>query len=200
MRHWYIYIVLYAIVGIFGLSPFRGSDIATLSPVEAVWLEAEQGSVRLETDGGDVGVGNSVQAALENMKQTAPSTVFLDTADYLIVKKGSEGLIEQLREILRPSCSLCAAEKMPDLKQAAAFLAVHEPSLKIKNSFAGVGELPLLQEQKGRLILIEKEDTDIPADSMADRRCKRAGPELCECDRMDFSGVCCSDLCVDLSA
>ena len=53
MRHWYIYIILYAVIGVFGLSPFRGNDIAKLSPVEAVWLEVEQGSVRIETDGGD---------------------------------------------------------------------------------------------------------------------------------------------------
>lgn len=197
MRHWYIYIILYAIVGVFGLSPFRGNDIATLSPVEAVWLEAEHGNVRIETDGGDIGVGETVLAALDNMKETASATVFLDTADFLIVKTGSEALIEQLREILRPSCSLCVAETMPDLKQTAAFLSMHEPSFKMKNSYAGVGELPLLQEQKGRLILIEKDDTDHAVNSVADRCGERTNLELFKFNRLDYGGVCCGNFYID---
>ena len=156
MKRWYLYIILYALAGVFGLSPFRGNDLAVLSPVEVVWLEAEQGVVRIETDNGDVGVGDTVKAALENMKATASAEIFLDTADYLIVKQGSEALIEQMRESIRPSCSLCAAQKIPDMKKVAAFLSVHEPSVKMKNGFKGVESLPVLQERKGRLILVEQ--------------------------------------------
>lgn len=166
MRHWYIYIVLYIIVGVFGFSPFRGNDIATFSPVEAVWLEVVDGNVCIATDDGEVGTGASVLAALEDLKKTAAATVFLDTADYLIIKSSHEIDIEQLRGVLRPSCSVCFAESMPDLKKAAAFLAVHEPSVKMKMFRAE--QVPLLREEKGRLILIEKGNTVPAADCMAD--------------------------------
>lgn len=169
MRHWYLYIILYTVVGVFGLSPFHGNDIATLSPVEVVWLEQMDDGIRLETEGGAVGIGETVSAALENMKQTAPLMIFLDTADFVIIKKGSEGLIAQLHEILRSSCAICVAETMPDLKEAAAYLRVHEPTVKMKNSDQKVNDLPMLLHQKGRMILVEQADTNFTADSMADR-------------------------------
>lgn len=166
MRYWAVYIVLYAIVGMFGLSPFRGSDLATLSPVEAVWMETVGGEVHVETDGGEVGVGATVQCALDNLKETAAATVFLDTADFLIVKTGNEMLISQLSDVLRPSCSVCVADRRPDLKQAAAFLAVHEPFVKMK-TFCTVSDLPTLREEKGRLILIGKGNTGFSVDCVA---------------------------------
>ena len=180
MRHWYIYIILYAVVGVFGLSPFCGNDIATLSPVEAVWLEEQQGSVYIETDGGDFGIGASVAAALENMKCSASSTVFLDTADFVIVKQGSEALLSELRDILRPSCGICVADAMPDLVQAAGFLGVHEPSVKMKNIERDAGKLPILQQEKGRLMLIEQDNIDSTADCMADRCSQCTDSELRE--------------------
>lgn len=167
MRHWWIYIILYAAVGVFGLSPFAGTDIAKLSPVEVVWLEQGAGYVRIETDGKDAGVGKSLPEALEHLKQTAMGTVFLDTAEHVIVKRGSESLLTEASDILRTSCSVCVAETMPDLMQAAAFLSVHEPTVKLKD--IGDKELPFLAIQKGGLILIEQENTDTPADGMADR-------------------------------
>ena len=93
MKRWWVYIVLYLVVGVLGLSPFEATDVATLSPVEVIWLEQQGNLVRIETDGKDIGIGKSVLEALENMKRTAPGTVFLDTADYLIVRKGNEKLI-----------------------------------------------------------------------------------------------------------
>lgn len=176
MRRWYIYIVLYAIVGVFGLSPFRGNDIATLSPVEVVWVEGQPGSIRMETDSGEVGIGATVEDALDGMKATAATKVFLDTADYIIVKKGCEDILSELTDILRPSCAVCVAERMPDLEKAAEFLTVHEPSVKMK-TLCKSELLPALQEEKGRMVLIEEGDTDSAADCLADRRGQRTDPE-----------------------
>lgn len=167
MRHWWLYIILYGIVGVFGLSPFHGTDIATLSPVEAVWLEEAGALVRIQTDGGDIGIGRTLRDALQNMKDTAPGTVFLDTADYLIVKSGSEHLIGQMRDVLRASCCVCVCKSMPDLEDAAAFLSAHEPSLKLKSTTAEATKFPLLDQKRGRLILIENEDSNFAADSVA---------------------------------
>ena len=168
MKRWHIYIILYAIVGAFGLSPFHGTDIATLSPVEVVWIERQFGNVRMETDSGEVGIGSTIADALDNMKATAAVTVFLDTANFVIVKKGSEDILPELKGVLRPSCAVCTAQVMPDLKQAAAFLALHEPSAKMKNLCAW-DKLPLLQQEKGRLNLIEKGNTGSAEGSVVDR-------------------------------
>lgn len=153
MRRWWIYIILYALVGVFGLSPFSGTDIAKLSPVEAVWLEERDGYVRIETDSKEVGVGKTLSEALDNMKLTASGTVFLDTADYVIVKRGSEDLLLQVTDILRPSCSVCIADAMPDMEKAAEYLGVHEPTVKLKDISAA--ELPYLTEREGRMVLLE---------------------------------------------
>ena len=168
VRHWWIYFILYALVGVFGLSPFAGTDIASLSPAEAVWLEESDGYVHIETDSEETGIGKTLLEALENMKQTASGVVFLDTADYVIVKQGSEALLSQAADVLRPSCSVCVADSMPDLAEAAEYLGVHEPAVKLKN--IATAELPYLTECEGRMTLIEKEYTDTAADGMADRR------------------------------
>lgn len=154
MKRWWIYIVLYLVVGLFGFSPFQATDIATLCPVELVWLERDNGLVRIETDGENVGIGATAAEALENMKATASGMIFLDTADYLIVKAGDEALVSQMSEILRPSCSLCTAQSKPDLKETVDFLGIHEPTLKLKDIDTKQQQMQLLRETEGRLELI----------------------------------------------
>lgn len=150
MKRWILYIVGFAAVSIFGVSPFHGTDIAQLAPVEVVWLTESGGRVYLETDTGDMGWGENVQAALMDMKAVAPGSVFLETADYLIVQKGSEALLEQVYNVLRPSCMVCVAEKMPDMEAAAAFFAAHEPEVTLRQQQNGIMDLRELKEQNGR--------------------------------------------------
>lgn len=168
MRRWWIYIILYVFVGAFGWSPFVGTDIAKLVPVEVVWLERTDGRVCIETDCGDIGIGKTLSEALGDLHQTAAGTVFLDTAEYVIVKRGSQELLLQISEVLRPSCSVCVADSMPDLVKAAGYLGVHEPTAKMKD--VNRSELPYLIERDGRLLLVENENADRTADSVADRR------------------------------
>ena len=166
MKRWWIYIILYMAVGILDLPAFQDTDIAMLSPVQVVWAEITQGSVCLVTDGDDVGTGATVIEALEDMKATAAGTVFLDTADYLIVKGGSEELLEQVAGVLRPSCKVCVADAMPKLKAAAEYLSVHEPSVKLKDYKEK--RLPFLLERAGRLVLVERENINAADDGVVD--------------------------------
>ncbi|MBE6917896.1 MAG: hypothetical protein E7470_08375 [Ruminococcaceae bacterium] len=179
MRHWWIYIILYSVVGLFGLSPFTGTDIAKLSPIEVIWLEEEKGWISIVTDGDNQGYGATVSEAIANMKSTAPGTVFLDTADFLIVKKGDESLITQITELLRQSCSVCTAETRPNMQAAAKFLRAHEPSVKLKHLDDNPSKLPLLELQRGRLILIENTSDEYAACGVADRCVKCAHSEPC---------------------
>lgn len=150
MKRWIIYIVAFAGVALFGASPFHGTDIAKLAPVEAVWLAEKDGRIYLETDTGDRGWGEDVQAALADMKAAAPGSIFLETADYLIVETGSEDLLSQVYDVLRPGCMVCGAAKMPDMGEVAEFLAAHEPGLTLRRYRVSQGEIPMLTEQTGR--------------------------------------------------
>lgn len=175
MKHWWIYIVLYGAVCMFGLSPFAGTDVAMLDPVEVVWVEEKNGEICIETDCGTLGLGKTIQEALQNLHDTASGTVFLDTADYLLVKKGNEQFIIEMQTVLRPSCMVCIAERKPELSEAAEFLHTHKPVIRLKNVSDEMGALPLLDVQKGRLILVECENTDQTADGMADCSNQRPG-------------------------
>ncbi len=147
MKRWIFYI---ATVALLAATPFRGTDIASLAPVEVVWLTEMGGQVYLETDTGDVGWGADVRSALENMKAAASGSVFLETADYLIVEQGAEVLFEQVYDILRPSCMVCTAETMPDMEAAAAYLAAHEPKTTLRQRQVDQRNLPVLRERAGR--------------------------------------------------
>lgn len=150
MKRWVLYVVVFAGIALFSASPFRGTDISKLAPVEVVWLTEKNGQVYLKTDTGDMGWGEDVQAALRDMKAATPGTVFLETADYLIVKKGREDLLEQVYDVLRPSCIVCMADEMPDMESVAAFLEAHEPQMTLRQYRADQRSLPLLKGQDGR--------------------------------------------------
>lgn len=150
MKYWLLFFSLFIVAAIFGPATFRGTDIAKLAPVEVVWLSERDGRVSLKTDTGDFGIGEDMQAALEDMKTTASGTVFLDTADYLIVEQGCEELLEQAYTLLRPSCMICVAEKMPDLEVAAEYLSAHEPERTLRQYRVEKGNIPELVELEGR--------------------------------------------------
>lgn len=147
MKRWVVYIV---VVLLFVVTPFRGTDIAKLAPVEVVWLTEKGGQVYLETDTGDKGWGADVQSALEDMKAAAPGSIFLETADYLIVERGREVLLEQTYDVLRPSCMVCTAEKMPDMETVAVYLSAHEPQTTLRQWQVEQPSLSVLREQQGR--------------------------------------------------
>jgi hypothetical protein len=145
MKRWILYI---ATVALLSTTSFRGTDIAKLAPVEVVWLAEEDGQVLLMTDTEDVGRGAYVQEALAAMKDAALGTVFLDTADYLIVETGAETFLDQIAAVLRPSCMVCRAKQVPDLKKASQFLSAHEPDVTLRQWQNDGGRLPLLQEEE----------------------------------------------------
>lgn len=155
MKQWVAYIATVMGVALFGISAFRGTDIAGLAPVEVVWLAEKGGEVYLETDDGNIGRGKDVRQVLADMKATAKGTIFLETADYLIVEAGQEELLEQVYDVFRPSCMVCVAEKMPDMEAATEFLTAHEPIVTLRQYRADQRELQILNEENGRLRWIE---------------------------------------------
>lgn len=147
MKRWLVYLAVLVLCVTFSN---RGTDIGELAPVEVVWLTEKDGQVHMETDTGDMGKGKDVQGALHDMKAAARGTIFLETADYLIVEQGRDDLLTQVYDVLRPSCKVCVARTMPDMEQIAPFLTAHEPQATLRQYQVEKRVLPILREQEGR--------------------------------------------------
>ena len=155
MRRWIIYALSFAVVTVLGVTPFAGTDVGKLLPVETVRLSWAMEKVWLETDAGNVGVGRTVEDALTDLKETTAGALFLDTADYLLVKPGSEWLVEEICGYLRPSCGICLERGEAKLEEAAVFLAVHKPRLTLGKWRGGERNLPQLETEGGRMRLVQ---------------------------------------------
>ena len=156
MKNGLFYVSICAVAILAGVFSFQGTDVARLAPVEAVWLAQEAQTVCIVTDTGDVGYGRNVQEALQDMKASASGTIFLETADYLIVEQGREELLEQVYEIFRPACQVCVCYEMPQMPDVARFLSTHEPAMTLRQLRIADMPIPLLKDTKGRMELIEQ--------------------------------------------
>lgn len=134
------------------LIPTKGTDIGKLQPVELASIDLEEGWIVLRTDTGDSGIGQSVEEALQNLKDTTAGIVFLDTADYLLTTPEASETAKKLTPYLKGSVRICAVEGNVDLEEAAEYLSVHPPKVILKD-FLEVSELQFLQVQNDRLIL-----------------------------------------------
>ena len=117
-----IYIILIALVFI---APVRRVDVGTLEPVEIIAVSKESGLTLVRTDTDDVGIGKSIEQALEDLKQTATGVVYLDTAEFLLLAKGCEAEGQQLKKWLADSVRVCATQGELDLKAAVKYLRAH---------------------------------------------------------------------------
>ena len=117
--------ILYILIVVLTLfAPVVRLDIAKLSPVEAVAIYMENGSVVLKTDEENQGIGTDAVSALRDLKEKAPAIIYLDTARYLLIGTGAEDAAEQLRKHLKPTIQI-GVYKGGDVKEEAKYLDVH---------------------------------------------------------------------------
>lgn len=146
-------LLLYIIVAAAAVAvPVDRTDVGKLQPVELIQLYQEGGQLVLETDTGDAGRGRTVAEALEDLKATTPGTIFLDTADYLMISEGARGFLGEVAPYLKERIRVCIGEKGIDLPAAAAHLAAHSPKSTLKEALAGA-QLETLTIVQNRLIL-----------------------------------------------
>lgn len=150
MKYW-IWVLLAALML---LSPFQGSDVGKLRPVELVAMHREGYTVILETDTGDVGRGRNPAEALEDMKRTAPGALFLDTAEYFLVTRETENLLPELAGVLRPAVEVCVLEDPVDLEAAAEYLRAHSPEVTLLQWRTQGKELPELRAEGGKCQIV----------------------------------------------
>ena len=83
MKRW----LLWAALAVIALAAGLGdrTDIGKLQPVALLQLSREARTLVIETDTGDMGQGETLEEAFEDLKQSTPAAIFLETADYLLV-------------------------------------------------------------------------------------------------------------------
>ncbi len=151
MRRW---ILIAAAALVLLLFPVEKSDISELIPVELLYVYLDGDRTCVEADTGDIGVGEDLEAAFQDMKGAASGGIFLDTADYVIVTEETRSLLPQLTRYLRPAAEVCLGIGAD--AQAASFLKAHKPGITLKDLRAGEGELPVLRRTGERYALESK--------------------------------------------
>ncbi len=154
---------LLAILVLWKLLPFQGSDVSQLMPIRALTVEQKGGRITL--DGGVCsGSGGSLEEALADMKNTAAGTVFLATTEEVILSVGAISLLPELClwDALRPATRVAAAPgELPDPEKAADYLQAHDPGVSLGQIHGALlrGEpvrLPQLLQEEGGLRLVWK--------------------------------------------
>lgn len=137
-------ILLYALIlAAVLVLPTAGMDVADLQPVQTIAVYRNGNSWVIETDTEDIGAGDSVEKAFENLMQTTPAVIYLDTADYLILQEDAIEAIDELRVKLKDSVALYRYRGDPDLKEVSKYLSIHGEKVELRHWNTGVN-LPIL--------------------------------------------------------
>ena len=111
----------------FARLPGTGADAAKLLPAQTLVISRQGDAVTVETDVGACGTGKTLADALRQTARSAAGTLFLDTAEYIVLTRETWDLLPQLvREAqLRPAAKpvLCgqdviAAQEANEILQA----------------------------------------------------------------------------------
>ena len=149
---WLLYFgILMAVI----LCPTEGTDVGKLIPVEVVAVSEAEGWITISADTGDMGNGMTMQAAIDDMKASAPGIIYLDTAEYLLLEKGMESYLNTAERHLKQKTHLCYIEEGIPLEAAANFLSVHKPKVTLK-TVGDYSMIPMITEEMGRYHLVEK--------------------------------------------
>ena len=145
-------------IGILALvlaAPVKPMEIEKLRPVQIVSVYKKNDWTVVETDTEDIGIGASVEQAVQNMKDTSGGVIYLDTAEYLLLTKETEETAERLRAELKPSVGICLMTGVEDLQKAVLFLQSHGELPKLKEWKKG-RELPILSSFGESFIFLKK--------------------------------------------
>ena len=105
--------------------PLERLDVAKLLPIQAVAVYKQGSQVVLETDMKNIGRGATVAAALENLKETTPAVVYLDTAEFLLVSPNATDCVADLKQYLKPSVRGCICDGEGAVKETAKYVEIH---------------------------------------------------------------------------
>ena len=81
-----------SVVSLFML-PRTGTDAAKLLPAQVLVIAQEDGRITVESDNGASGSGTTLPDALAAMREGAEGTLFLDTAEHIILLQSTQSLL-----------------------------------------------------------------------------------------------------------
>lgn len=130
------------------LLPSERMDIGKLKPVELIRMSMQDNQIVLKTDTGDIGKGETLELAVENMKKTTAGIIYLDTAEYLLLDRDMEENVESISNYLKDDVQLYQCRGEINLEDAAAYLDIHGSGKKLRN-WKG-SDLPMLVYEEDR--------------------------------------------------
>lgn len=137
-----------------GWMPFQGTDVADLQPAELIYVYSDGKQLVVQTDAGSMGIGKDPAAAFEDLQNSADASVFLETADYLLLTADTRSLTPELCDYLRPGCGVCLLDGEAELSDITDFLKTHEPGVSLQDDRAEEQTLPVLICREGRMHLV----------------------------------------------
>ena len=114
------------------LLPNNAVELGKIIPVETVSVSCRDGLFLIETDTEDLGIGPTLDSALQNLKDTAAGRIYLDTAEYLIAEQNAMEALGPLVRELKGNVRLCERQGDVDMKTVGQFLREHTPEVKLK--------------------------------------------------------------------
>lgn len=134
--------------------PSPGTELGELHPVSVLLVDNSGRQVVAQTDTGQLGAGETLPAALLDLKETTPGHIFLDTVEYLVLQGNAQRLLPDLQQQLRPGVRVCTADEGAEAESLTEFLKSHPPKAKLSELTA---ESPLqnIQIKEGRQLLEE---------------------------------------------
>jgi hypothetical protein len=142
------------LAAVLGGMPFVGTDIAKLHPAEVLRVQKTGDIIFVELDTGDSGKGKTLETAIQDLKESTPGKVFLETVEYLLINGEAEALLERLSEYLRPACGVCLEDGTVKLGEVAEFLGTHTPGLILQEYRAGDHSLQKLVVREERMYFV----------------------------------------------
>lgn len=148
MKRSLLYLLILAAVLV---CPTKATDVGKLQPVQSIAVHKGEDGYVIETDTKDAGRGETISAAIQNLKATTPATIYLDTAQYLIVS--DESVVDELRTHLKGNVRLYRSIGNPPMETVSKFLAAHGDGPSIRTWRVG-DALPVLDCRSERLIFL----------------------------------------------
>lgn len=145
MKRTACYLALFALIALLGWFPFSGQDVVELLPVEVICVQKMQTGIRVLTDTGHQGIGATLSEAFDSLKAGAEKTVFLETADHVLVDFADCDLLRELSGYLRPGCTVCRFTDLPEWESIAQFLKTHSLKMTLQECISSGKTPPYLQ-------------------------------------------------------
>ena len=121
--------------------PRTGTDAAKPLPAQVLVIAQEDGQITVESDNGASGSGATLPDALEAMRESAEGTLFLDTAEHIVLLQSAQALLPAAarQRQFRPAAKLYLARMDTlDAEGCVEFLQAHPGTVTLADAHAAL--------------------------------------------------------------